>query len=45
VAFNCQSVKLLGHETRTVAGGTRDIESVGDVAAAVHAIANTHNEM
>jgi hypothetical protein len=36
---------LLSQENRTVAGGTRDIESVGNVASAVHTIANTDNEI
>ena len=43
--INCQSVKLLGQENRTDAGGTSFIESVGDTAAAVQIIANTHPEM
>jgi hypothetical protein len=44
VDINCQFTKLLGHENRMVAGGTRDIESVGDAASAAHATANRHNE-
>ena len=43
VDINCQFTKLVGHENRRVAGGAGDTESVGDVASAVHAIANTHN--
>src|SRR5204863_8083795 len=43
VDSNCQVTKLVGHENRRVAGGAGDPESVGDVASAVHAIANTHN--
>ena len=42
---NCQSVKLLGHDKRSVAGGTSDTESVGEVASAAHVIASTQNEM
>jgi hypothetical protein len=44
VDINCQFTKLVGHENRRVAGGTRDNESVGDVASAALAMANIHNE-
>src|SRR3979490_1897324 len=43
-AINCQFTKVVGHENRKVAGGTRDNESVGDAAWAAHAMADTHNE-
>jgi len=45
VDINCQSVKLLGQENRAEAGGTSDMESVGDAASAVHTNANTHQEI
>jgi hypothetical protein len=41
---NCQSLKLLGQENFNVAGGTGEMESVGETAWAVHATAKTHNE-
>ena len=44
VEANCQSTKLLGHENCRVAGGMREIESVGDAASAAEAAANTYNE-
>jgi hypothetical protein len=37
-------VKLLGQENCTLAGGTREIESVGEAASAAHAMANTQKE-
>ena len=42
VDINCQFGKLVGHENRKVAGGTLDIDSVGDTASAAHTIAETH---
>ncbi len=44
VDVNCQFTKLVGQENRRLAGGTREMVSVGDVASAVHAIATTHPE-
>jgi hypothetical protein len=35
-------MKLLGQENCSVAGGTRETESVGDVALAAQAMAKTH---
>ena len=45
VDVNCQVLKLLDQKNRRVVGGTRDIESVGSAASAVHAIANRHHEI
>ena len=41
VDFKCQSVKLLGHENRKLAGDASDMESVGAAACAPHAISST----
>ena len=44
VEVNCQLTKFDGQENRRVAGGTREMESVGEVASAVQATANAHKE-
>jgi hypothetical protein len=44
VEVNCQSAKLLGHENCREAGGTCEIESVGNAASAGAASVNRHHK-